>query len=365
MKLLLDDGTAFRGAAFGALREVRGEVVFNTGMVGYVEMLTDPSYRGQILVATYPLQGNYGVPDAPFESSQIQVQALIVHHACDRPSHRASMRTLGDWLRAQGIPAMRGVDTRSLTRHLRAHGTIGGQVLLERDDESNTAARPGRRPRPAAVDMSRVVDLVAPSRATWYGNGRPSILLVDTGAKESILRCLSERGATVVRVPWSHAWETYLHDVEGVVLTNGPGDPAHLADPRQLGRIEKVMGLEMPILGICLGHQWLAQAAGATIVRMKYGHRSQNQPVMDLTSGRAYLTSQNHGYAVDVTSMAADWEPWFVNLNDGSNEGIHHRRQPFRSVQFHPEAAAGPRDTRFVFDHFLEAVAARWSPQAA
>jgi carbamoyl-phosphate synthase small subunit len=365
MKLVLADGTTFYGRSFGAPTEIRGEVVFNTGMVGYVETLTDPSYRGQILVATYPLQGNYGVPDGRFESARIQVQGLVVHHHCDRPSHRTSTRTLGAWLRAQGIPAIAGVDTRSLTRHLRTHGTIEGQLSLDEGEAGASPARHGLLVGPAAVDMSHVVDLVAPLEVTYHGDGELRVLLVDTGSKENIVRCLEAGGATVVRVPWNRPWDTYLHEVDGLVLPNGPGSPTQLADPIELRRIEKAMHLEMPILGICLGHQWLAQAAGATILKMKYGHRSHNQPVMDLTTGRAYLTSQNHGYAVDMTALAPDWEPWFVNLNDGSNEGIRHLHKPFRSVQFHPEAAAGPRDTRFVLEEFLRAVADSRSVRAA
>jgi carbamoyl-phosphate synthase small subunit len=346
MKLILADGTVFHGQSFGAPTAVRGEVVFNTGMVGYVEALTDPSYRGQLLVLTYPLQGNYGVPDGPFESARIQVHGLIVHHHSDRPSHHASTRTLSSWLRDQGVPAIGGVDTRGLTRHLRTHGTIEGQFLLD-DGERN-----GRVVHPAAVDMSRVLDLAPSPRVTSYGDGRQPVLLIDTGTKENIVRCLLERGATIIRVPWNCPWDAYLDQVYGLVLTNGPGDP-RLSAPIQFERIAKAMRMGMPILGICLGHQWLAQVAGATIFKMQYGHRSHNQPVMDLSNGRAYLTSQNHGYSIDVSTLAADWEPWFTNLNDGSNEGIRHRRRPFRSVQFHPEAAAGPRDTRFVFEEFL------------
>jgi carbamoyl-phosphate synthase small subunit len=350
MKLVFPDGTVFSGRSFGAQSEVRGEVVFNTGMVGYVETLTDPSYRGQVLVQTYPLQGNYGVPDGPFESARIQVQALIVHHHCERPSHRTAARTLSAWLRAHGLPAMTGVDTRALTRYLRAHGTLEGELLFEPDEG-------GRRDGgPAAVDMAHVRDLVTLPGAACYGKGEVRVLLVDTGTKENIVRCLEARGAMVIRVPWNQPWDIHLDEVQALVLSNGPGDPTRLADPVQLRRIERAMRMDMPILGICLGHQWLAQAAGATIFKMTYGHRSHNQPVMDLRTRRAYLTSQNHGYGVDVTRLAADWEPWFVNLNDGSNEGIRHRHKPFRSIQFHPEAAAGPHDTRFIFDEFFEAV---------
>src|SRR5262245_24330077 len=238
MKLVLKDGTVFRGRSFGAAREVRGEVVFNTGMVGYVEALTDPSYRGQILVLTYPLQGNYGVPDRPFESAKIQVQGLIVHQHSDRPSHHASTRTLRSWLQVHGVPAMTGVDTRGLTRHLRMQGTIDARLLLD-GDERNT-----RRVPPAAVDMTRVLELVRSPRVTYFGGAGQRVLLIDTGAKETIVRCLLDRGATVTRVPWREKWEAYLDQVDGLVLTNGPGrsDAPRRSDPARAHRAGDARG---------------------------------------------------------------------------------------------------------------------------
>jgi carbamoyl-phosphate synthase small subunit len=358
MELILADGTVFSGRSFGALREAQGEVVFNTGMVGYVETLTDPSYRGQILVATYPLQGNYGVPDGPFESSRIQVQAMIVHQHCHRPSHHTAQRSLGAWLESQGIPAMEGVDTRSLTRHLRRHGTIEGQLLLDASEKQACLAAGNALTAPEAVDMAGVIGIVAPQEVRHYPAGELRILLVDTGTKENIVRCLQTLGATVIRVPWNYPWETYLKKVDGLMLTNGPGDPAQLAERIHLRPVRHALHAGIPLLGICLGHQWLALAAGGKVYKLKYGHRSQNQPVLDLTTRRAYLTSHNHGYAVDVAGLGDEWEPWFMNLNDGSNEGLRHKTKPFRSVQFHPEAAAGPRDTRFLFADFLSAAGA-------
>jgi carbamoyl-phosphate synthase small subunit len=349
MKLILSDGTEFSGQAFGALRETRGEVVFNTGMVGYVETLTDPSYRGQVLVSTYPLHGNYGVPDGPFESSQIQVQALIVHHHSARPSHHASRRSLGEWLKSQGIPAIEGVDTRALTRHLRSRGTVSGELLLEEHERVSVLSQQ----RSEEIDMSNVIELVEAKEVMRYPGGELKILVVDTGAKENIIRCLQALGASVIRVPWSHPWDNYLSKVDGLMLTNGPGDPAQL---EPIARVRAALRYDIPILGVCLGHQLLALAAGGETYKLKYGHRSHNQPVLDLTTQRAYLTSQNHGYAVDPTSLTKEWEPWFVNLNDGSNEGIRHRSRPIRSVQFHPESAAGPHDTRFMFEDFLKTV---------
>jgi carbamoyl-phosphate synthase small subunit len=244
------------------------------------------------------------------------------------------------------------VDTRSLTRHLQRHGTIKGQLLFE-EHEKVDSLPPGDLPaRSEDVDMSSVVELVAAKEVTYYPGGELKILVIDTGTKENIIRCLQTFGATVIRVPWNHPWETYLNRIDGLMLTNGPGDPANLSEP--IERVRAALHCGIPIFGICLGHQLLALAAGAKTYKLKYGHRSHNQPVVDLITQRAYLTSQNHGYAVDVSPLANEWETWFVNLNDGSNEGIRHKSKPFRSVQFHPESAAGPRDTRFMFEDFLK-----------
>lgn len=347
MQLVLADGSVFEGRSFGAERDVRGEVVFNTGLTGYVETLTDPSYRGQILALTYPLQGNYGVPAGPFESDRIQVQGLVVTRHSPCPSHHTSVRTLGDWLRAEGVPAIEGIDTRTLTRRLREHGTMDGALLGDGDREARMAGAD-------AVDMSRVVDMVSPTEIMRYPGGDLRILVIDTGAKENIVRSLQKRGATVVRTPHGARWEPMLDEVDGVMLCNGPGNPADLS--ALVERIRTILAKGVPTFGICLGHQLLALAGGATTYKLKYGHRSQNQPVIDLVTRRAYVTSQNHGYAVRDDAMPDDWEPWFANLNDGTNEGIRHRYRPFRSVQFHPEAAAGPHDTAYMFDDFMRMV---------
>jgi len=345
MRLHLIDGSHVAGHSFGADREVCGEVVFNTGMSGYVETLTDPSYRGQILVLTYPLQGNYGVPDGPFESSRIQVEGLVVTRYSSRGSHHALRGSLGDWLRSQGVPAIEGVDTRTLTRRLREHGTMQGYLL--RASTTIEAARESVRP----VEMSSVAELVAQGEITRFPGGDARVLVIDTGAKISIIRKLQARGATVILAPFAARWEALLDEVDGVVLTNGPGDPADLM--HLVERVRSILNRGMPVFGICLGHQLLALAAGARTYKLPYGHRSQNQPVMDVVTRRAYVTSQNHGYAVDGDTLPSDWAPWFVNLNDDTNEGIRHRDRPFRTVQFHPEAAPGPRDTEFLFDDFL------------
>lgn len=349
MKLTLADGQVYAGRPFGAIREARGEVVFNTGMTGYVETLTDPSYRGQILVLTYPLQGNYGVPPdgAGFESDRVQVAGLVVTRHCAAPSHHLSTRSLGAWLTASGVPAVEGIDTRTLTQHLREHGTIGGTLVPE------PAEITGPLPDPDIVDPRTVVSLVTPRRVERHP-GEVPILVIDTGAKENIVRCLLDRGAGVLRMPYDAPWHEELGRVRGVLLTNGPGDPTDLMPLVERIR-EHLLPGRIPVFGICLGHQLLALAAGARTFKLKYGHRSMNQPVQDVVTKRAYVTSQNHGYAVDDASLPAGWTPWFVNLNDHTNEGIRHTSLPLSSVQFHPEAAAGPRDTAPLFDAFVEA----------
>lgn len=351
-RLVLTDGSEYNGQALGASGEVAGEVVFHTGMVGYVEALTDPSYRGQILVLTYPPQGNYGVPAAPYESAEIQVQGLVVARYTAVPSHPLSLRSLDEWLRAAGVPALTGVDTRAVTLRLREHGTMPGALL---DAGPAIGTSPQALSRVArSVDMENVWRLVEPTALREYPGPGPRLLIIDTGAKESILRALLARGAHLVRAPASAAWEPLLDGVDGVVLTNGPGDP-ELLQPLCV-RLRQVLARGLPTLGICLGHQLLARAAGAQTYKLPYGHRSHNQPVQELMTGRAFVTSQNHGYAVRESSLPSDWEPWFRNLNDGTNEGIRHRTQPFCSVQFHPEAAAGPNDSAMLFDDFLRMV---------
>jgi carbamoyl-phosphate synthase small subunit len=353
MKLVLEDGTEMRGRSFGAPREVAGEVVFTTGMSGYVETLTDPSFRGQILVTTYPLQGNYGVPkrrpagsiDAPFESGRVQVQGMVCVRHCERPSHHAMQSTLGDWLREENVPAIDGIDTRTLTRKLREHGTMKGWLLHE-----STPTAEGKR-RADAIEMATVVEQCTVPEPVTYPGGELRVLLVDTGCKDNIARSIVKRGATVIRVP-SHAdLAKYLPDIDGVMLSNGPGDPKDLM-PLAL-QIRGLFDQGVPTFGVCLGNQLLALAAGGDTFKLRYGHRSQNQPVQDLLTRRCYVTSQNHGYAVREDSLPADWEPWFVNVNDGTNEGIRARGRAVSSVQFHPEATPGPEDTGFLFDDFL------------
>ena len=356
MKLALEDRTVLEGVSFGHEASVSGEVVFNTTMAGYVEALTDPSYCGQILVLTYPLIGNYGVPapradgalDPPFESARIQVQGLAVQNYVCEFSHRTASRSLGSWLRSAQIPAITGIDTRTLTRRLRERGTMPGWLFPAHMtlDEARSKAM--------AVDMKHdVFCIVAPEAPTLYSAGAPSIMLVDVGSKDNIVRSLLARGASVWRVPWHADVSEYAKRVDGIVIGNGPGDPSDMGE-----LVEKIRLLldrfDKPIFGVCLGNQILALAAGGKTYKLPYGHRGTNQPVHDLLTRRCYVTSQNHGYAVDSDSLPDGWEPWFVNINDGTNEGIRSQRKPYFSVQFHPEAKPGPEDTNFLFDEFIK-----------
>lgn len=359
MKLLLEDGTEMSGRSFGAVGSVGGEVVFNTGMAGYVEALTDPSYRGQILVVTYPLVGSYGVPaprafgslDGPYESGRVQVQGLVVQSYVANYSHHSATRSLGAWLEAEGVPGITAVDTRTLTRRLRERGTMRGWLVPATGDVARA------RKTAATADMKDVFRLVAPETVVRYEGGPLKVLLVDVGAKDNIVRSLLNRGATVARAPWHADLSRLAAECDGVVIGNGPGDPKDLmplvAQVRSL-----LSSYRKPVFGICLGNQILALAAGGDTYKLCYGHRGVNQPVQDLITRRCYITSQNHGYAVRQETLPGDWEPWFVNVNDGTSEGIRARTRPFYSVQFHPEACPGPEDTAFLFDDFMRLVGA-------
>jgi carbamoyl-phosphate synthase small subunit len=345
-KIVLSDGTEFSGYSFAAERSIAGEVVFNTGMVGYPESFTDPSYRGQILVLTYPLIGNYGVPGKDtdelgllrmFESDRIHISGLVISDYSRTYSHWSSERSLADWLKEEGIPAICGVDTRALTKKLREEGVMQGRILM--DDG----------PEPRALVGQHLVDQVSVKYPVTYGSGK-RVILVDCGVKYNIIRSLARRGLQVIRVPWDYDFSGMEH--EGIFISNGPGDPK--ACDKAIINIRNAIRTGKPIMGICLGNQLLALAAGADTYKLKYGHRSQNQPCIDLLTGRCYITSQNHGYAVKTDTLPAGWEPWWKNSNDGTNEGIRHKELPFCSVQFHPEATPGPVDTAFIFDRFKE-----------
>jgi carbamoyl-phosphate synthase small subunit len=360
INLMLEDGTEFRGRSFGAASTVTGEVVFNTGMTGYVETLTDPSYRGQILVMTYPLVGSYGVPaprptdsiDRPYESGRIQVQGLVVQNYVNEYSHHSARRSLGDWLRADSVPAIQGIDTRTLTRRLREHGTMKGW-LFPAEHEFDMIRNEAHE-----IEMEdEVFRSVSPAEPIRYEGGELKILAIDAGIKDNIIRSLLERGASVVRAPWHADLKDLADEADGILIGNGPGDPKNLTF--LIGQFANLMqSYDKPIFGICLGNQILSLAAGGDTYKLPYGHRGVNQPVQDLLTRRCFITSQNHGYAVREDSLPPEWEPWFVNINDGTNEGMRSRTRPFFSVQFHPEASPGPRDTGFLFDDYLRVVGA-------
>ena len=350
-RLVLEDGTIYEGTSFGYEKSVSGEVVFYTAMTGYPESLTDPSYAGQILVPTYPMIGNYGVPvddvkdgiSKFFESDKIHCKALVISDYSSRFSHWNSQKSLGDWLKEQQIPGLFGIDTRALTQKLRDNGAMLGKILF--DDEEISFYDPNRDNLVAQVSTRKIME---------YGNGRHKVILLDCGVKNNILRCLLQRDVSVKRVPWDYDFTQ--EDCDGIFLSNGPGDPAMCEEA--IVHIRKALQGDIPIMGICLGNQLMARAAGAETYKLKYGHRSHNQPVMRPGSSRCHITSQNHGFAIDERTLPAEWEPLFVNVNDGTNEGIRHRTKPFFSAQFHPEASSGPVDTEVLFDDFVQAMTA-------
>jgi carbamoyl-phosphate synthase small subunit len=337
-QLILEDGTVFRGRSMGADKSVAGEVVFNTGMVGYSEALTDPSYRGQIMTLTYPLVGNYGVA-RDFESPRIQATALVVSELATEYSHAAAERSLPQWLKDEGIPCIAGIDTRALTKRLRTSGCMLGKVVV--GTEEVDFSDPNQKNLVAEVSNA--------GREVFEGSGK-TIVVVDCGAKGSIIEELRKRDLTVIRVPWDY--DFLQEDFDGLFISNGPGDPT--ACVQTIDNIRKAMQLNRPIMGICLGNQLLALAAGANTYKLKFGHRGHNQPCIEVGTGRCYITSQNHGFAVDEKTLPDGWHPWFRNANDGSNEGLRHSSKPFLSVQFHPEAAPGPVDCNHLFDKFSE-----------
>ena len=372
--LILEDGSQFEGWSFGAEKEVAGEVVFNTAMTGYPESLTDPSYAGQLMVLTYPLVGNYGVP--PFtimdnglpvymESEKIHVEAMIVSDYSEEYSHWNACESLESWLVREGIPGVTGIDTRALTKKIRERGVMMGRIVFEGVDKGqwemgnygdinyvdrvsckeiiiyeNNASR--------SFPVDTPVDEINCQLSIDNCQSRKRVVLLDCGVKANIIRSLLNRNLTVVRVPWNYDFNGL--DYDGLFLSNGPGDPDTCE--AAVRNIREALQGDRPICGICMGNQLLAKAGGATIYKLKYGHRSHNQPVRMVGTERCFITSQNHGYAVDEKTLGADWEPLFVNMNDGTNEGIRHRTKPFFSSQFHPEACGGPLDTDFIFDKF-------------
>jgi len=363
--LVLEDGSSFSGYGFGATKKIAGEVVFSTGMVGYTEALTDPSYYGQILTLTYPLIGNYGVPKANseteippayFESDGIKVRGLVLQNLCQSPSHWASSRTLHDWLLEEGIPGICGIDTRQLTKKLREKGVMLG--VLEVCDEGEEPDIDSLRKEAASVldpnqtDLVRMVTVTQPISYLKASQDRRAIV-IDCGVKAGILRCLLKRGFAVTRVPYDfESSELAALKPDLVIVSNGPGDPC-LCTPT-IESVRNLIEMHIPVLGICLGNQILALSLGATRYKLKYGHRSQNQPALDMETGRCYITTQNHGYAIEASSVErTGLRISFLNANDKTVEGVAHPKLPCLGVQFHPEASPGPRDTEFLFDKFL------------
>ena len=366
--LLLEDGTLFLGKGFGADATVVGELVFNTGMVGYPESITDPSYSGQVLSFTYPLIGNYGVPSPQekdvfglpryFESGGIKVTGIVVQEYCQKPNHWASIRTLSDWMEGQGVPGIEGVDTRALVTRIRESGVMMC-VLATGSDVANRRELRKLLEKAARYDSVDFVKRVSVGRAETYGEAEKKIVVVDFGVKESIIRNMLGRGYAVVRMPFDSSYADVMkHDPAGVIVSNGPGDPRLCVET--VKTTARLVDSEMPVLGICLGEQVLGMSQGGETYKLKYGHRGQNKPVVDLISGRGYVTSQNHGYAVDPKTLSkTELKPWFVNADDHSVEGLVHGSKPCIAVQFHPEAAPGPYDTEFVFDRFTELMLAQ------
>lgn len=346
--LILDDGTVFIGKSFGYEKPVAGEVVFNTAMMGYPESLTDPSYSGQILVTTYPLIGNYGVPRREevnglsrfYESEKIHVEALVVSDYSFEYSHWNAVKSLADWLKEEQVVGIYDIDTRELTKRLREHGSMKGKIVIEGGEDIEFVD----------PNLSNLVAKVSCKEVIRYGNGNKKVVLVDCGVKHNIIRCLLKRDVTVIRVPWDYDFNTL--DYDGLFISNGPGDPDMCGIT--VDHIRQAMNGTKPIFGICMGNQLLSKAGGARTYKLKYGHRSHNQPVRQVGTNRCFITSQNHGFAVDNSTLGADWEPLFINMNDGTNEGIRHKSKPYFSAQFHPEAASGPTDTEFLFDEFVK-----------
>jgi carbamoyl-phosphate synthase, small subunit len=348
--LILDDGSVFEGYSFGYEKSVAGEVVFNTAMMGYPESLTDPSYAGQLMTLTFPLVGNYGVPERTFsengvatflESERIHAEAIIISDYSREYSHWNAKESLGEWLKSEQVPGIYGIDTRALTKLLREKGSMKGKVIIDKQDVE--FIDPNLINQVARVSCKEVITYPGPE-------GSKRVVLLDCGVKHNIIRSLLKRNITLIRVPWDYDFNQLAFD--GLFLSNGPGDPDTC--DTAVRHIRKALEGSKPICGICMGNQLLAKAGGARIYKLKYGHRSHNQPVRLVGTNQCFITSQNHGYAVDNESLGIDWEPLFINMNDGTNEGIRHKSKPFFSAQFHPEACSGPTDTEFMFDKFAD-----------
>ena len=367
--LVLEDGSTFVGYGFGAPKKVSGEIVFSTSMVGYPESLTDPSYKGQILTFTYPLVGNYGVPPNDkengvlkyFESDDIKVTGFIVHDLCKDPFHWASTRTLDQWLKDEGVPGIYGIDTRKLTKKLRVKGVMLGILHVceanEEPDLPKLLKEVKNVQDPNFTDLAKQVTVREPT--LYPSKGNKTAVLIDCGVKYGIIRNLLQRGFDVVRVPYDFSAEHIMdYKPDGVMISNGPGDPKNCV--KTVEAVRELMDKNMPMMGVCLGTQILALAMGGDTYKLKYGHRSQNQPALDLETGRCYITTQNHGYTVERDSLKdTGLEAWFMNANDKTVEGVKHKTKPAFALQWHPEASPGPYDTEFLFDRFKKLAEAK------
>ena len=367
--LVLEDGSVYEGEAFGAQATTYGEVVFDTSMTGYQEMLTDPSFAGQILVPTYPLIGNYGINESDFESKQIQVRGLAVREYCPRPSHWQSTRTLHEFLLTYGIPGISGIDTRALTRHLRSSGVMMGILSSEMTIEEASEELKSL-PRYDSVNFVRQVS--TEKSYEWQSNAPATVSLpslslrgasatkqsriavIDYGLKYNILRILSQLGCQTSAIPCTASSKDILDlNPDGIVLSPGPSNPVLLDN--MTNTVRELIGRK-PIMGICLGYQLIGKALGAKTFKLKFGHRGGNHPVRDLVTGRVYITAQNHGYALDADTLKGGLEVSHINLNDGTVEGLRHRDLPILSIQYHSEASPGPLDNMYLFERFLEMV---------
>ena len=362
--LVLEDGSTFVGYGFGAPKKVSGEIVFSTSMVGYPESLTDPSYKGQILTFTYPLVGNYGVPPYDkenrvlkyFESDGIKVTGFVVHELCKNPFHWASTRTLDQWLTDEDVPGIYGIDTRKLTKKLRVKGVMLGILKVCEADEEPDLPKLLKEVKtvqdPNSTDLAKQVTVKESIR--YESGGNKLAVLIDCGIKYGIIRNLLKRGFDVMRVPYDFSAEQILdYKPDGVMISNGPGDPKQCE--KTIETVRKLMDEDMPMMGICLGTQILALALGGDTYKLKYGHRSQNQPALDLETGRCYITTQNHGYTAERDSLKdTGLDVWFMNANDKTVEGVKHKTKPAFALQWHPEASPGPYDTEFLFDRFTK-----------
>lgn len=359
-KLILKDGTTLQGESFGAEESVDGEVVFTTGMVGYPESLTDPSYKGQILVFTYPLIGNYGVPEKDYwESDGIKVSGAVVSTYNETPSHFQSKMTLSQWLKRENIPGLEIKDTRFLTKKLREEGTMLGKIIFSSASFRTSSLDFYDQNKENLVEKVSTIDVYKafhPTGPVGLGASQSSkkrtktIVLIDCGVKRSIVTNLLKRGLKVIVVPWDFDLLKSNLKCDAVLISNGPGDPK-MVKPT-ISVVKKLLENKIPVLGVCLGNQILALAAGGDTYKLKFGHRSQNQPCIIEDGNRCYLTTQNHGFAVG--EVPSGFKPWFTNANDQTNEGLIHTKYPFMSVQFHPEASPGPVDTEWIFDYFIE-----------